>query len=70
MRSVYVRCVRHGQSLLVSEIHAGAEQSHQLLFVMSNVPLHYFHTRAEQALKCLHINHCKIKTHINANHPV
>lgn len=63
MWSVYLRCVRHGQSLSVSEIHAGAEQSHQLLFVMSNVSLHDLHTRAQQALKRLNIDHCKTHTH-------
>lgn len=67
-----MRCVRHGQSLSVSEIHAGAKQSHQLLFVVSNVPLHDLHTRAQQALKRLHINHCKTKKqkHINAKRTV
>lgn len=42
----------------VSEVHTGAEQRHQLLLVVSDVPLHDFFTRAQQPLERLDVYYC------------
>lgn len=42
----------------VSQVHAGAEQSHQLLLIVGDVPLHDFLTGAQEALKRLHVYYC------------
>lgn len=42
----------------VSEVHAGAEQSHQLLLIVGDVPLHDLLTGAQEALKRLHVYYC------------
>lgn len=39
----------------VSQVHAGAKQSHQLLLIVGDVPLHDLLTGAQEALKCLDV---------------
>lgn len=43
----------------VSQVHAGAEQGHQLLLIVRDVPLHDLLTGAQEALKCLHVYYCR-----------
>ena len=47
----------------VSQVHAGAEQSHQLLFIVRNVPLHDLLTGAQEALKRLHVYYCENRSY-------
>ena len=41
--------------LLLLQVNTGAEQCHQLVLILADVPLHDFLTRAQQALKSLDI---------------
>lgn len=43
----------------VSQVHAGAEQSHQLLLVVGDVPLHDLLTGAQETLKRLDVYYCR-----------
>lgn len=43
----------------VSQVHAGAKQSHQLLFIVGDVPLHDLLTGTQEALKRLNVYYCK-----------
>lgn len=43
----------------VSQVHARAEQSHQLLLIVGDVPLHDFFTGTQEALKSLHVYYCR-----------
>lgn len=44
-----------GMGVSVSQVHAGAKQSHQLLLIVGDVPLHDLLTGAQEALKCLDV---------------
>ena len=52
-------CLKAQRKSSVSQIHAGAKQSHQLLLVVSDVPLHDLFTGAQQTLKRLDVYYCK-----------
>ena len=41
---------------LVFQVHTGAEQRHQLVFILGDVPLHDVHTGAQQTLKRLDVD--------------
>ena len=43
----------------VSQVHAGAEQGHQLLLIVGDVPLHDLLTGAQEALKRLYVYYCR-----------
>lgn len=43
----------------VSQVHAGAEQSHQLLLVVGDVPLHDLLTGAQETLERLDVYYCR-----------
>lgn len=47
-------CVRHGEGWSF-QVHAGAEQSHQLFLVVGDVPLHDLLTGTQQTLKRLDV---------------
>lgn len=42
-------------NFLMLQVNTGAKQCHQLVFILADVPLHDFHTRAQQTLKSLDI---------------
>jgi len=42
----------------VSQVHAGAEQGHQLLLIVGDVPLHDLLTGSQEALKRLNVYYC------------
>lgn len=60
-----IRCVikgtEGGVGGSVSQVHARAEQSHQLLLIVGDVPLHDLLTGAQEALECLHVYYCSGK---------
>lgn len=42
----------------VPQVHAGAEQGHQLLLIVGDVPLHDLLTGTQEALKRLNVYYC------------
>lgn len=55
-------CVRHRGGWSVSQVHAGAKQSYQLLLVVGDVPLHDLLTGTQQTLKRLNVYYWKTQT--------
>lgn len=50
---------------LVFQVYTGAEQCHQLVFILGNVPLHDVHAGAQQTLESLDVDYWNKNTDIS-----
>lgn len=66
---MYIFCVVNKTACLpeVAHVEPGAENAHQLIFVVVNVSLHYVHARPHQTLKRLHVQNCRELKSIKLN---
>jgi hypothetical protein len=64
---MYIFCVVNKTACLpeVAHVEPGAENAHQLIFVVVNVSLHNVHARPHQTLKRLHVQNCREMKSIN-----
>jgi hypothetical protein len=64
---MYIFCVLNKTACLpeVAHVEPGAENAHQLIFVVVNVSLHNVHARSHQTLKRLHVQNCREMKSIN-----
>jgi hypothetical protein len=64
---MYIFCVVNKTTCLpeVAHVEPGAENAHQLIFVVVNVSLHNVHARSHQTLKRLHVQNCREMKSIN-----